>query len=205
MTCAEFEIVLCDYLDGSLDSARRQTVEEHIRECQACAELARDATGAIAFMERAEEVTAPPELLTRIAFTIPVGRAGASERKAGFFEKWLQPILQPRFAMGMAMTILSFSMIGRFAGIEVRQLNPSDLNPVKVWSVADDKMHRVWQRALKYYDSLRVVYEVQARLKEWTDQEEEDKRAQSTGQQNSGSGKQAAAPGSGSGNDERKK
>jgi len=204
MTCAEFEIILCDYLDGALDSARKQTVETHIQECQACAEFARDAGAAVAFMERAEEVVPPPELMTRIAFTIPASRVASSERKAGFFERWLRPVLQPRFAMGMAMTILSFSMIGRFAGIEVRQLNPSDLNPVKVWSVADDKLHRVWQRGVKYYDSLRVVYEVQSRLKEWTDQEDadrnqqEDKRTQAAPQNNSSS-KQPAPQGTSSG------
>jgi hypothetical protein len=201
MTCAEFEIILCDYLDGSLDSARNQTVEAHIQECGACAEFARDAGAAVAFMERAAEITPPPELLTRIAFGIPSGRAAAADRKSGFFKKWLQPVLQPRWAMGMAMTILSFSMIGRFAGIEVRQLNPSDLNPVKVWSAADDKLHRAWQRTVKYYDSLRVVYEVQSRLKEWTDQEEEEKRAQTAGQQTSGSAAQVSAPkGTSSGN-----
>ena len=71
--------------------------------------------------------------------------------------------------MGMAMTILSFSMLARFAHIEPRQLRPADLDPVKVWQGIDDRSHRVWDRAMKYYDNLRLVIEIQSRLKEWTD------------------------------------
>ncbi|WP_395621662.1 hypothetical protein, partial [Dokdonella sp.] len=37
-----------------------------------------------------------------------------------WISRLLEPVLQPKFAMGMAMTILSFSMLGRFAGIEPR-------------------------------------------------------------------------------------
>ncbi len=178
MTCAEFEVLLCDSMDGVLDEARRREVEEHQRACAACAELARDASAAMALLERAEEALPPPELLTRIAFDIPVGRTDEKVHRglwAGL-AGWLHPILQPRFAMGMAMTILSFSMLGRLSGIEVRQLKPSDLNPGAVWAAADDKLHRTWDRAAKYYDSLKLVFEVQSRLKEWSEEAETEER-----------------------------
>ena len=61
-------------------------------------------------------------------------------------------------AMGMAMTILFFAMLGHFSGIEVRQLKPSDLDPVKVWMAAEDRVQRGWERTVKYYENLRVVY-----------------------------------------------
>ena len=174
MNHVEFEISLCDYIDGTLDATAKLALEQHIAECAPCAELARDAMSAVAFMERAEEVAPPPELLTRITFAIPrKGELQPGNGIRGLFSRWLQPVLQPRFAMGMAMTILSFSLLGRFAGIEVRQLKPSDLSPAKVWMAADDRAHRMWARAIMYYDSLRVVYEVQSRLKEWTEQDEE--------------------------------
>src|SRR2546430_533946 len=177
MNCSEFEILLCDYIDGTLDSAERQALEAHQQECAGCAQFAREVTGAVAFMERVPEVEPPPELLTRISFAVPNGKT-RRDAKQSWFSQWLQPILQPKFAMGMAMTILSFSMLGRLAGVEVRQLKPADLSPAKIWSAADDKLYRGWQRAVKYYDSLRLVYEVQSRLKEWTDQEEEDRARQ---------------------------
>jgi hypothetical protein len=40
------------------------------------------------------------------------------------------------------MTMLSFAMLGRFAGIQVRQLKPADRDPVKVWMAAEDQVHR---------------------------------------------------------------
>jgi hypothetical protein len=176
MTCAEFEILLCDYLDGTLDAPVRRDVEEHQAQCASCAEFARDVSAAVAFMERVAEVEPPPELLTRITFEIP---AGGGVKKAGFrswLSGWMQPLLQPKFAMGMAMTILSFSMLGRLAGIEVRQLKPQDLHPANVWTAVDNRVHRTWERAVKYYENLRLVYEVQTRLQEWTGQEEEDRK-----------------------------
>jgi hypothetical protein len=177
MNCADFEIVLCDYIDGTLAPAQKADFERHLRECAGCAALAADAGAAVAFIGRAAEVQAPPELLTRISFAIPkAARPGVR----GLFSSWLQPILQPRFAMGMAMTIVSFSMLGRFAGIEVRKITAADLTPTKVWAAADDRVHRGWERVVKYYDSLKLVYEVQSRLKEWTEQEEDDRRTQQT-------------------------
>ena len=72
--------------------------------------------------------------------------------------------------MGMAMTVLSFAMMGKFAGIEVRQLKPSDLNPVAVFAAVEDKVAKGWGRAVKYYEGLKVVYEIQSRLDEWKQQ-----------------------------------
>ncbi len=183
MNCSDFEILLCDYVDGTLDAARKQTLEAHRRDCAACAEFAGDVMGAVAFMERAEAVVVPAELLTKIAFHIPesAGRTLQTGGIRAMFAKWLRPVLQPRFAMGMAMTSLSFSMVARFAGIEPRQLKATDLSPEKVWAAADDRVHRSWQRALKYYDSLRLVYEVQSRYKEWTEPEEEDRSVSGVG------------------------
>lgn len=176
MTCAEFEILLCDYLDGTLDGPRRRELEEHQAQCAACAELARDVTGAVGFMERVADVEPPPELLTRITFEIPSGGGAVRKGFRAWLTGWIQPLLQPKFAMGMAMTILSFSMLGRLAGIEVRQLKPQDLHPANVWAAVDNRVHRTWERAVKYYENLRLVYEVQARLQEWTRQEEEDRK-----------------------------
>jgi hypothetical protein len=181
MTCSEFDILLCDFIDGTLDAGRTEAFRAHRDSCAACGELARDAAGAVEFIARAEEVSIPPAVLTRIAFDIPSGKSAGSGIW-GWISGRLRPVLQPRFAMGMAMTILSFSMLGRFAGIEVRQLKPSDLNPVNVWAAADDRLHRAWERGVKYYESLRVVYEVQSKLKEWNEQEEEERKAQVAGQ-----------------------
>src|ERR1700722_7142816 len=185
MTCAELEILLCDYVDGTLHAAGRIALEDHLSSCAACKQLSEDVTGVTAFFERVPQAEPPAELLTRILHHAPLGAGAVAERlpsdprpswfkrvfrgllHGGFTQGWLQP----RYVMGMAMTILSFSMLARFAHIEPRQLRPSDLDPVKVWQGIDDHSHRVYDRAMKYYDNLRLVIEIQSRLREWSDQE----------------------------------
>jgi anti-sigma factor RsiW len=173
MNCTDFEILLADYVDGTLHEEQRSALQSHMEGCSACAELARDVTGAIGFMERAASVEAPPELVTRILYEITSGPSHAVVKPSWarrLFGKWLEPVLQPRYAMGMAMTVLSFAMLGRLSGIEVRHLTAADLDPVKVWMSAEDRVHRTWERSVKYYESLRLVFEIQAQVKEWTDE-----------------------------------
>ncbi|MEO8662709.1 MAG: hypothetical protein ABI693_29885, partial [Bryobacteraceae bacterium] len=70
-----------------------------------------------------------------------------------------------------------------FAGVPSRPLHASDLEPAKIWATVDDRAHRTWERTVKYYESLRLVYEIQARLKEWTEQEEGYRKIPSGGGQ----------------------
>jgi hypothetical protein len=186
MNCAEAEILLCDYVDDTLRGTQRSAFEEHLRDCPACNQLAQDVTGAVEFMDRAAVVDPPAELMTRILHLTPVVRPSWWRR--GFLGRF-DSILQPRYAMGMAMTILSFSMIARFSPIQVRQLKPSDLDPVKIWVSVDDRVHRTWDRAVKYYENLRWVIEVQSRVNEWSEQEQE-LRKQNPAAQKQKNGKQ---------------
>ena len=80
--------------------------------------------------------------------------------------------------MGMVMTILSISMLAQVFGLEVRPLKASDLEPTRIWAGVEDGAHRQWSRVVKYYENIRVVYEIQSRLKEWADQEEQDRQSQ---------------------------
>jgi len=181
MTCADIEISLADYVDGMLAADAKSALESHLSTCAGCREMARDVAGAVAFMERVPEVTAPPELVTRILFEITSGPSRAVVKPTLLVRmmrrvfgnkiggKVLEPLLQPRYAMGMAFTLLSFAMLGRVTGIEVRHLNLADLDPVKIWTSAEDRVTRTWQRGVKYYESLRLVYEIESRMKEWSD------------------------------------
>jgi anti-sigma factor RsiW len=174
MNCADLEILLADYLEGTLHQEQKTALESHLYECAECRELAEDASGALAFIERAATVAPPPELVTRILYEITSGPSHAAVKPSWIrrlFGQRLEPFLQPRYAMGMAMTVLSFAMLGRLSGIEVRQLSPSDLDPVKVWMAAEDRVLRTWERSVKYYENLRLVFEIQTQLKEWTDEQ----------------------------------
>jgi len=173
MKCAELEGLICDYVEATLSAVERQLVEAHLQSCEACRALVRDARAALAFTRKAPPVEPPPELLTRLLFLVPShcdpGAAQASGARARV-AAWFRPILQPRFAMGMAMTILSVSIVARVAGITPRQLTPTDLHPARVWQAVDDKVHRVCERVRKFYLSLRLVYEIQTQLHEWSQQ-----------------------------------
>lgn len=174
MNCAEAEVYICDLVDGTLDPAAKAALEAHLAGCPACAELARDAAAGYSFMERAAAVEPPPELVTRILFDPPWAHArarGGAGLRSRLRALW-QPILQPRFAMGMAMTILSFAMLAKFVK-PVRQLSPRDLSPAAVWAALDDRVYHAWQRTVKYYESLRLVYQIQSTVREWRQQEQE--------------------------------
>ncbi len=166
MHCLEIDELLCDYVDGALSVERKQAFEAHTAGCAACRELVADVSGAMHFMERAAVVEPPKELITRILYHTPK-QAPLVEAMArqDWLKRWIAPLIQPRFAMGMAMTILSFSMLGKFVA-PVTQLKPGDLDPVKVWRNIDDSAHRTWDRLVKYYDNLRLVYEVQTAIEE---------------------------------------
>jgi len=176
MNCSEFETVLADYLDGSLAPAERTALEQHASDCPACAEFLRDVTAAVNFIEHVPDIAPPPELITRIAYQAPNGRLRHPLDKPGilgrFAQKWLQPLLQPKLAMGMAMTILSFAMLEKCTGIQVQHIQPADLNPIRVWGGVEDKVIRTKDRAVKYYENIRLVYEIQSRLKEMEAQQE---------------------------------
>jgi anti-sigma factor RsiW len=177
MNCADVEIQLADYVDGTLAADLKSALESHLSTCSDCQELARDVTGVVAFIGRTSEVAAPPELVTRILFEVTSGPSHSAVKPSWMRRifgntiggKFMEPVLQPKYAMGMAFTLLSFAMLGRFAGIEVRHLTLSDLDPVKIWTATEDRATRTWQRGVKYYESLRLVYEIESRVKEWRD------------------------------------
>jgi hypothetical protein len=176
MTCAELEILICEYVDGTLSPESRAEVERHLDECQACAELARDSAEAVAFMERAADVEPPPELITKILFDAPWTKEKPKRvGLVGWLRRWTDPIVQPRIVMGALMTLLSFSMLARY--VPMRQIKAEDLKPAAVWATLDGGAQRAWARTVKYYENLKVVYQIQALLREWQQQEDEQKPA----------------------------
>ena len=171
MNCADAENLICDY--ATLTSAQRVELERHLGVCPACAELARDCAAGLAFLDIVPELEPPAELVNRILFQAPWTKKKSKLRT--WLEPIFSPILQPRYAMSMAMTIVSFAMLARFV-VPVRSIKPEDLKPAAVWAGLEDRAYRAWGRALKFYDNLKVVYEIQATLKDWQ-QKNEDQQA----------------------------
>jgi hypothetical protein len=46
-----------------------------------------------------------------------------------------------------------------------------------VWASLDDRAHRAWARSVKYYENLKVVYQIQTLLRDWQQQAEDQKAA----------------------------
>lgn len=182
MTCAQFEISFTDYLDGTLPQAERVSLEEHLAACGSCRSLADEITSALHILSAASDIEVPAELITRIAYQAPLGRIRDPLERQSLISKWvnswLQPILQPRLVMGMAMTVLSFAMLERCTGVKVQQIQAADLNPVRIWSGAENKVLRTRDRAVKYYENLRWVYEIEVRLRAMQDQQAAESEAQ---------------------------
>lgn len=174
MKCVEFETILADYLDGILSDRERAAIDEHAAQCVNCREFLADAAAGVSLLRQAEKIEPPPELLTRIAHQAPIGRLRHPLERPSLFERfgsrWLQPLLQPRLAMSMAMTVLSFAMLDRCTGVQVQNIQAADLNPARVWTNVEDKAIRVKDRAVKYYDNLRVAYQIESRLHELQEQ-----------------------------------
>ncbi len=124
----------------------------------------RTLSATVTFLSRTASIEAPPELVTKILFQIPAVKPTLARRLFGsVLGCLLEPVLHPRLAMGMGAASLSFFMLEP----KVHQLTPSDLDPVKVWTLAENQVDRVWERGVKSYQNVRLVYQIQSRLSEW--------------------------------------
>ena len=170
MTCAELEILLCDYMDGTLPAGQRTGLEGHLAACSGCAEFARDVAGATAFLEKVPAAEPPRELVTRILQQVPTRRHRDASLGSWWQRLWNDWVLQPRFALGVAMTILSISMFASLARLEPKQLSAATLDPARVWQSLDDRTYRVWDRTVKYYDNNPLVMDIQSKWQDWNQQ-----------------------------------
>ena len=182
ITCTQAETLLTDYLDSTLPEAQAVVMDAHMASCEACGELVADMRLALRYAATIQDVEPPSELISRIieqtTGQAPAGVPEWRHRLAGWRD-WIRltivrPMLEPRFAIGMAMTIISFSMVGHFLGLDVRQVKLSDLEPVNIVHNVKNGVYTAGGKVSKYYNNLRVVYEIQTQLQEMRDNREPD-------------------------------
>jgi len=163
MTHLELENLVSEYLEGRLDATRRLEFEVHLGVCPGCRELLADVRQAIEFCRSVEGPEPAPWLIPKILLaTIGERHPTLMERLAAF----LRPAFQARVAYGAAMTVFSASIIINAAGISLRQFTLADLNPRTWFHRADRTGHLLYARAEKFYYDLRVVYEIESRLRQ---------------------------------------
>lgn len=180
MNCVEIELLLAEYVDGTLSPVERGAVEQHLTGCAMCREYAADLQAGMQWLTNAVPVEPPPELVAKILFETQSGRHGTLKPQSWWrriLGPVIEPILQPRLAMGMALTILSFSMVARLTGVQVTEIKASDLHPQRVWVELENRVHRSWQEVVKKYENLRLVLLIQQQLNDWAEEEEEARKA----------------------------
>jgi len=162
MTHLELENLASEYLERRLDPARHAQVEEHLAGCGPCEGILSDLRLALQVCRSADEVTPPPWLILRIR------HATMGEARVGFYERagaLLHSIRQPRFAYAAAMAVFSLSLIVNIAGLNLRTFRVQDLNPTTWVYRANRAGHLLYARAEKFYDDLRIVYEIESRFR----------------------------------------
>jgi hypothetical protein len=188
MSCAEFEMLLADWIDetlaGPAREAERAAFVRHLESCAACATLLQDASAAVAFMDRAAEVEMPPALVSKILHATNSGWEFKLRGRgiSGWINRMFAPVLRPRIVMGMMLTLVSATMLTRCAPNST--LTAADLDPVRLWTSLDDRTHRIWDRTVKSYESMRLVYEVKNQINDWTEQQRQEDEAAADAQAN---------------------
>src|SRR5205085_5776004 len=84
---------------------------------------------------------------------------------------WLRPVFtpvvsvwrQPRFAMSFGMAFFSLSVSLSLAGVKVSDLRQLDLRPAAIKRT----YYETTGRAVKYYENIRFVYEIESRVREF--------------------------------------
>ncbi len=131
-------------------------------------------------MERAADVEVPPVLVSKILQATNSGWEFKLRGKgiSGWINRTFAPVLKPRFVMGAMLTVMSATIMAQGCGFREKAFTAADLDPVRLWTSLDNRTHRIWDNAVKSYESMRLVYEVKTRINDWTEQQKlEDEAA----------------------------
>jgi anti-sigma factor RsiW len=160
--CEQIEERLSEHLDGLLDATERAAFESHTEGCARCRALVARVSGALEQVHGLEMIEEPLHLAPAI-LDATLGPRQPKKNWKGF--AWLQPLWQPRMAMGLA-TVVMFGWVSLNAmGVQLSSISLSDLHPVKLYHEGSRQAHLVYARGEKFVNDLRVVYEIQSRLR----------------------------------------
>jgi hypothetical protein len=176
MRCAEFEALLTEAVEGSLDTAGMQSFRGHASVCAVCSQLFAEARAGYQWAHTLHEVEPPAHLLHNIlAATSGSATANARQiaaptsiwqRLRGWLGPVVVPLMQPRVAGTFAMAFFSFTLLANLAGFHLASLRHLDLRPSAIRSNMRRSYYETSARVVRYYDSMRFVYEFQTKLRD---------------------------------------
>jgi hypothetical protein len=192
--CGEWETLLADALDGLLKPEEEARFLAHKADCPACAALYDAARKGREWLEFLSPDPEPPEWLLEkiLATTGPgagLGHAVSGQpmpAAAGAVPAFVPPVwqhsgflarmrmsVQPRLLMTAAMAFFSIALTLNLAGVRLSNLRASNLRPRVVRSYMERQLTMASVPIVRYYDHLRFVYEVEARMRELRGQDED--------------------------------
>jgi hypothetical protein len=176
MHCTEFEALLAEAVDGTLEAPRMDLFRGHAQGCAKCGHLFADVLTGRDWL-KSLEVAEPPAHLVRnilLATTGTVGEVMAGETWGSRVRRWseslgvpdLRLMFQPRFAMSFGMAFFSISLMLNLLGVSVRDVHLSDLRPSNIQRSALEQYYETTARVEKYYDNMKLVQDLQAKVRE---------------------------------------
>jgi hypothetical protein len=179
MQCSEFDALLSQAIDGTLSGERLTAFEAHGRVCQLCGPLLSEAEAGHGWLKALEEAEPPANLVTNILLRtsgvvtsrshVPTGATTVNwmDRVREWAEMIYSPVVaaarQPRFAMSFGMAFFTLSVTLSLAGVRLGDLRHVDLRP----SAIRRSYYETSGRVVKYYENIRFVYEIQARVRQF--------------------------------------
>ena len=169
ISCADFDALLSDALDNRLDDTQALRFHAHTADCQICGPMFAEILSGLNWMKALKEVEPPVSLLHNILAKTSEAKAPRAERLApshtkrrGWIPSLLAPVLTPRFATSFSMAFFSITLLLNVAGVRISDVKKVDLRPGSLKM----QYYQTSARVLKYYENIRIVYELESKLRE---------------------------------------
>lgn len=187
MQCVEFEALLAEALDATLHGATLAAFEAHQASCPSCSAMFQEAAAGMHWLKELEDIEPPKHLVHNILAqtigTIPE----ATAKTAPIGENWLDrlkarispvfaPVVTPRFAMSFGMAFFSITMLANIAGFHVSDLKHADLSVKGIQKT----YYSTEARVVRYYENIRLVYEIESRVRDLRRAATPEKQEEST-------------------------
>jgi len=179
--CGQWETLLADALDGLLRPEDEATFTAHMAACPACTALFEEARRGREWLEfLSPEPEIPEGLLDKILGSTGPGHAlvpslaTAGSSVLPMPPAWQRPgvmgrirrFAEPRLLMTAAMAFFSVALTLNLTGVRLTDLRLSNLRPSAMRSYMERQLTVASTPIIRYYDHLRLVYEVQSRVRE---------------------------------------
>jgi anti-sigma factor RsiW len=162
-TCEQTEARLSDYLDGFLQPAEQTAFDLHVNACERCTPLVASVSHVLGKLHTLEQVEPSPQLVNSI-LTATLGPQSWRNAK-----RWARSFQSPRFVYSVVSVAATFIVILAASGFFSHKPKLADFYPTTIYHNADRKVHRVYARGTKFLSDMRVVYEIQSRLRQDND------------------------------------